>query len=253
MQFRVLKFSYKTKDVIKAGAPMSEGMWLKTVGIAGTLIPIGGALIGLGIYVGNLNSQIEASKAEVQTLKGQVTQLQEILQKTQVTGLGAKGQKGDKGDPGDAGPKGDRGPQGIPGEPGISTPGNIDLSPILSRLAALERTGNQARPATGVEVSSSSPVAPSVTECVQLPQKQTSGTFVIADGTRICGTGGEFLAKLEVQGETSLRFSNGGSFRRCSVSNPCGFFQKTAGTFILDQVVRSTDGTWIAQFTAYAR
>lgn len=232
---------------------MSEGMWLKTVGIAGTLIPIGGALIGLGIYVGNLNNQIEASKAEVQTLKGQVTQLQEILQKTQVTGIGAKGQKGDKGDPGDTGPKGDRGPQGIPGEPGTSGPGNIDLSPILTRLAALERARNQGQPTTGVEVSSSVPIAPTATECVQLPQKQTSGTFTIVDGTRICGSAGEFLAKLEVQGETSLRFSNGGSFRKCSVSNPCGFFQKTAGTFILDQIGRSTDGTWVAQFTAYAR
>jgi hypothetical protein len=228
-------------------------MWLKTVGIAGTLIPIGGALIALGSYVSNLNNQIEASKAEVQTLKGQVTQLQEILQKTQVTGFGAKGQKGDKGDPGDTGPKGDRGPQGIPGDPGISGSGNIDLSPILTRLAALERARNQGQPTTGVEVSSSVPVAPSATECVQLPQKQISGAFIIADGTRICGTGGEFLAKVEVLGETSLRFSNGGSSRKCSVSNPCGFFQKTAGTFILDQVVRSADGTWIAQFTAYAR
>ena len=73
---------------------MSEQGWLKIVGIAGTIIPVGGALIGLGIYVGNLTNQIEASRTEVEVLKGQVAQLQDILQKTQTaTATGTRGPK----------------------------------------------------------------------------------------------------------------------------------------------------------------
>ncbi len=225
---------------------MSDGMFLKVAGIAGTLIPIGGALIGLGIYVGNLTNQIEASKAEVQSLKGQVTQLQEILQKSQGGAMGARGPKGDKGDQGDAGPKGDR---GAPGAPGGSE--SADLSPILNRVAALERAVN-ANKQTSSDITPSSAGASPVA-CIPMPAKLTSGAFILQDGNRLCGSSGEFIAKLEVRSDSSIRFVNGGSYFGCNVSNRCDFFQKMAGTFILDDIKRSAEGNWVTQFSIYPR
>lgn len=100
---------------------------MKVFGGIGAVLAVGIPIFGMGQYVSDLKHDMDSSKAEVALLKGQVTQLQDILQKTQAAAAsgphGTQGPKGDKGDPGDVGPlgpRGERGPQGVPGVEGRS-------------------------------------------------------------------------------------------------------------------------------------
>lgn len=93
----------------------------------GAIIAVGTPMFIGGQYVSDLRHEMDASKNEVALLKGQIIQLQDILQKSQaVVASGVEGPKGEKGDPGEPGPKGDVGPSG---------PAGADVSP--SRLEAL--------------------------------------------------------------------------------------------------------------------
>lgn len=105
---------------------MVEGWFKKLVGDLPSLIAVGGALIALGIWVGNLKSQVDNSQQEVAQLKGQVTQLQDILQKTQNSiGTGSIGPQGPKGDAGPKGERGEQGPQGERGPQGPAGPASV--------------------------------------------------------------------------------------------------------------------------------
>lgn len=100
----------------------------------GTLIAVGTPTFVGGQYVSDLRHEIDESKAEVLSLKGQVLQLQQLLEKSQsVTQSGFKGEKGDQGDPGPRGPIGPAGPEGPIGPAGPAGPigpAGKDASPI---------------------------------------------------------------------------------------------------------------------------
>jgi hypothetical protein len=124
----------------------------------GAIIAVGTPMFIGGQYVSDLRHEMDASKSEVAQLKGQIIQLQDILQKSQSTvasGLqGPKGDKGEKGDPGEKGEKGDRGEQGERGprgEPALSglalAAGDMDVvKTIEERLAKMEQLVSDGAP-----------------------------------------------------------------------------------------------------------
>jgi hypothetical protein len=101
----------------------------------GAIIAVGTPMFIGGQYVSDLRHEMDASKNEVSALKGQILQLQDILQKSQAAAAsGVQGQKGDKGDRGDRGEKGETGERGPQGETGPVGPAGVDAA----RLEALE-------------------------------------------------------------------------------------------------------------------
>lgn len=189
---------------------MTEHAWLKVVGIAGTLIPIGGALIGLGIYVGNLTNQIEASRSEVQVLKGQVSQLQDILQKTQAAAAtGLPGPKGDKGDPGERGEQGPRGERGLPGastdqEAILSTVKEIVRAEIVSLKSALPASSSSG--STFVDTSGGFDLS----KCVPVEQVRKAKTLPLKEGTEVCDDDGSLLVQVtDIQSSAITFFGPG--------------------------------------------
>lgn len=117
---------------------------MKVFGGIGAVLAVGIPIFGMGQYVSDLKHDMDSSKVEVALLKGQVTQLQDILQKTQAAASGSRGtqgSKGDKGDPGDVGPLGPRGelgPQGPQGVPGVEGRGAD-----TARIDAMDRRLNE--------------------------------------------------------------------------------------------------------------
>ncbi len=232
---------------------MTEGWLKKLMGDLPSLITVAGALIALGIWVGNLKNQVDNSQQEVAQLKGQVTQLQSLLEKTQSGTVAAvKGPQGPKGEQGDPGPRGERGPKGDDAEVNQAIEQIIERVIRLEKRSALEPANRQAAasaPIGGTTQQSS----PASSDCYPLPVDQTSGTFVLAEGARVCGPSGEFLAILEIRSETSLRFTNGGRYVGCSSGSPCDFFRKTRGVFMLDKIERAANSRRVATFSAYVR
>lgn len=114
------------------------------------IIAVGTPMFIGGQYVSDLRHEMDASKNEVALLKGQIFQLQDILQKSQASvASGVQGPKGEKGDPGERGEKGDRGepgqdgergPQGEPGSLGsaLTADGIAQLSKLEERLTRME-------------------------------------------------------------------------------------------------------------------
>ncbi len=183
------------------GLYMTENSWLKVVGIAGTIIPVGGALIGLGIYVGNLTNQIEASRSEVQVLKGQVSQLQDILQKTQEAAVsGVRGPKGDKGDPGEQGPRGERGPQGEMGPMGPSG-GNSGMSEAQMRSLIQQVVQQQvlAVPIGGggtVNASLGNQDVFNISGCIPVSAVRDLTVLTLREGQEFCADDGALVARI---------------------------------------------------------
>jgi len=192
---------------------MTEHAWLKVVGIAGTLIPVGGALIGLGIYVGNLTNQIEASRSEVQVLKGQVSQLQDILQKTQMVAtagargpIGPQGPKGDPGERGEQGPKGEQGPIG--GSVDASSLASLVKDAVAGQIAALKTSlPPGAGAASLVDFSGNFDLS----KCLPADEIKKLQTITVRAGSEFCDKDGSLLAKIEKLQDESILFSAPGS------------------------------------------
>ncbi|WP_337183841.1 collagen-like protein [Shinella sp.] len=230
------------------GACMTENSWLKVVGIAGTIIPVGGALIGLGIYVGNLTNQIEASRSEVQVLKGQVSQLQDILQKTQETAVtGVRGPKGDKGDPGEQGPRGERGPQGEMGPMGAaggsSGMNQAQLRQLVQQLiqqqiASLPGAGN------AIQASIGNSDAFSTSGCISLAAVKNETTLVLRKGQEFCESDGRLIAQvkaLDTSGYISIH-RPGELPDSCKVGKSCKFRWLGGKTYVYERIGDDENG-----------
>lgn len=209
---------------------MTEHVWLKVVGIAGTLIPVGGALIGLGIYVGNLTNQIEASRAEVQVLKGQVTQLQDILQKTQNLAAGVPGPKGPKGDQGEQGPQG---PRGLPGEQGpmgpvgpAGTASGMTEQQIQQFIVRTVQQQVASTPGTAGETIQVAVNGADIFEsssCIPTDAIKDLDVLTLREGQEFCDRDGRLLArvsKFESSGFFTMK-RPGEASDRCSLESSC--------------------------------
>ncbi len=237
-----------------AGAYVTEtSTAMKFLGGFGVLAAVVGPTFLVSQYVSELRNDVTSSKAEVERLKGQVDQLQVLLERTQtLISSGSRGPKGDKGEPGDIGPQGPRGERGMQGERGAageSTSGGSDLADVLRRLNALENRTQAAVQSSSLPALNAK--APS--ECVVVPQTQRSGTFQAFDGMRICGEGGEFLARASFERKDRVMFVNQGRRHTCTMANPCDFLETNAATFVLDSIDTTVEGIKVASFSSYPR
>jgi hypothetical protein len=180
---------------------MSEHLWLKVAGAAGTLLSIGGVLISLGIYVENLTNQIEASRSEVQLLKGQVTQLQDILQKTQAASVsGMRGPKGEKGDQGEQGLRGERGPQGEPGPSGnADSISEASVAKTVREIVSAEiatalMSGPQSSSATNHLIDTSGGF--DLSKCILIDDAIKQDAITVTKGTEFCDKSGMLLTQV---------------------------------------------------------
>lgn len=218
---------------------MTENSWLKVVGIAGTIIPVGGALIGLGIYVGNLTNQIEASRSEVQVLKGQVSQLQDILQKTQETAVsGVRGPKGEKGDPGDQGPRGERGPQGEMGPAGLT---EAEVKQLVKQLVqqpigSLPVSGGAAQTAQATSSASMS------SNCTDIAAISEAETLQLSKGQEFCEADGRLIATVhDIYTTGTLIISRPGvGLARCDRNKKCALPWLSSASYVYERA--GTDG-----------
>jgi hypothetical protein len=159
----------------------------------GTILAVGTPMFVGGQYVSDLRHEMDASRGEVSVLKGQIIQLQDILQKSQAaasSGLqGPKGDKGDKGDRGEKGETGDRGPRGEAGPAGPAgsagdAVGSARLEAVEASLRAIE-TRLQG-PVAGT-VAANSSASSSSRSTGNGPSADLEGTWV---GTVSCSSTG---------------------------------------------------------------
>ncbi len=209
---------------------MSENIWIKVVGIASAVLPVGAALISLGIYVGNLNNQIEASRAEVQVLKGQVTQLQDILQKTQALANsgtpGPRGPKGERGDPGEMGPQGPRGLQGDRGPAGPAGSGGglseQQVAEIVQQMVSQKLSSPPTGQGAAINVTLGGADVFNAKGCIPLDSIKNSETLLIRDKQEYCARDGRLVATVIADGGSAYVFRRPGQLHdRCSLGKNC--------------------------------
>lgn len=175
---------------------MGDG-WLKKVGDLSGILTVAGVLIGIGIWVANLQNKIDASQAEAERLKGQIVGLQNILEKVQsnTSGppgpegpIGPKGPKGDQGEPGPVGPMGPVGPAGS----GAAT--SVDMAQLRAIIAA----EIQARVASMPDTTRSLAVTPSggfdLSKCVPVSEFIAGPTATVTETLELCSEDGALLA-----------------------------------------------------------
>ncbi|EJC69342.1 collagen triple helix repeat protein [Rhizobium leguminosarum bv. viciae WSM1455] len=216
----------------------------------GAILAVGVPTFVVGQYVSDLRHDMEQSKTEVERLKGQVVQLQDILQKTQTVGArGLKGDKGDTGDQGPAGPRGERGPPGPVGEPSAAS---LDLSDaaknevkkiVADAISAIPSPPNQT---AGVP----SPVKGSAfsnTKCAVDSSFQGLEAIELHDKTEICDAAGRLLATISVQSRVMLgmkiRRPGKSDYQSCDMERACALFWAPGKEFVIERIGQDENGS----------
>lgn len=208
----------------------------------------GGAILALvtpffigGQYVSDLRHEIDASKGEIQNLRGQVVQLQEILKASQSSASsgtrGLQGPKGEKGDQGDVGPQGPRGERGPPGEPG-NGPDAEYLRRVIDEVVAQRIKGIPAQLPVKA-VPSSSPPSSDTSKCLLDSETRNSDLLVVKKGVEICDGSGRLLTRvdgLKLNNSGWVHFFNpdGGSWY-CVPGNRCQFKWDNKRSFVVER------------------
>lgn len=186
---------------------MTENIFVKAMAGVVTVATV----LGIGYTVAKYATDFEAAKAEIQNLRGQISQLHEVLGKAQFGGEGPRGPKGDPGEPGPQGLPGPRGPQGERGEqgpPGLPGSGGEGMSAEAVRQLVAQTVQQQmaALPATSVAAS---PVALPGTDvfnstgCIPVASLLNLQVLTLRVGQEFCDRDGALLARIE-------RFSDSG-------------------------------------------
>lgn len=182
---------------------------MKFLGGFGVLAAVVGPTFFVSQYVNDLRNDVTSSKAEVERLKGQVDQLQVILDKTQSTissgSPGPKGDKGDVGERGEQGPKGDRGPAGVTTD--ISSVQALVREAVTAEIKALAltTTSSPAPLASTTFVDASGEL--DLSQCLPADQIKKANVITINQGAEFCGSDGTLLAKVEQLESNSILFS----------------------------------------------
>jgi hypothetical protein len=160
----------------------------------GAILAVGIPTFVVGQYVSDLRHDMESSKAEVEHLKGQISQLQDILEKAQTTS--ASGSRGPKGDQGPVGPQGERGPEGPKGEPG--TP--VDVAQLSSTIEKLLSGKLANLPQTARLNTSSSIISTGAFDtenCIAAEKLKGAETITLRAGNEVCDATGRVLFKVK--------------------------------------------------------
>jgi hypothetical protein len=219
----------------------------------GAILAVGIPTFIVGQYVSDLRHDMEQSKVEVEHLKGQITQLQDILQKTQISATsGARGPKGDKGDPGDpgpAGPRGERGPTGAAGETSVASAELSDVA--VAEVKKLVTDAISAIPSGNQTVGAAAPVKGSAfsnSKCVLDSAFQGLDAIELRTETEVCDGTGRLIATIRIQGNRNLaqqvimvRPGKSGALT-CQQNRPCELFWVPGKEFVVERIGEDADG-----------
>lgn len=180
---------------------------MKFLGGFGVLAAVVGPTFFVSQYVNDLRNDVTSSKAEVERLKGQVDQLQVILDKTQSAissgSRGPKGDKGDAGERGEQGPKGDRGPAGVTTD--ISSVQALVREAVTAEIKALATTSSRTPLASTKFIDASG--EPDLSQCLSADQIKKANVITVKEGAEFCGSDGSLLAKVEKLESVAVLFS----------------------------------------------
>lgn len=187
--------------VIVWGPSVTENIFVKAMAGVVTVATV----LGIGYTVAKYATDFEAAKAEIQNLRGQITQLHEVLGKAQFGGEGPRGPKGDPGEPGPQGPRGpqgERGEQGPPGLPGSGGEGmsaeavrQLVIQTVQQQMAALPSASAAAAPVAlpGTDIFNS-------TGCIPVASVQNLQVLTLRVGQEFCDRDGALLARIVKSG-----------------------------------------------------
>lgn len=174
------------------------------VGI-GAVLAVGIPIFGMGQYVSELRFQMETSKAEVSLLKGQVAQLQDILQKTQAGAASGVGPKGDPGEKGEPGQRGERGPAGVGAD--TATIDAMIKEAVSAQLALIQDSASGSARATSMVDTSG---GFDLSSCLPADEVMKARTISVRVGTEICDADGSLLVSVkEIRGDRIVFFQPG--------------------------------------------
>lgn len=224
---------------IKCGDRMTDNIFGKTVAAIVTIGTVFGVTYGAAKYV----TDFEAAKVEIANLRGQITQLHEVLAKLQSGPVLTKGEKGDpgerglKGDRGDMGPQGPRGPQGEPGPRGAdgSTISEAEIERMISSALAKKQVSAPAPSSAGsIDQLNSEGCWP-----LAVLASKTSVSFT--DGLEVCGEDGTLLLKIMTVNVFNRYFRYirpGEESKVCKLNSICDFEIDQLPSFVFERVKR---------------
>jgi hypothetical protein len=239
---------------------MIDDLVSKTVVNVAAFFGLAVPLVGLGMYVNNLTNQIDTSRAEVQSLKGQVAQLQDTLQKISTTTTSQRGARGERGEPGEvgpAGPRGEAGPQGPRGEVGATGPagpaGTVDSAMIAAmvdrvvaqKIAALPR-GGSGTVAGASDLSAAASVF-NMDQCIQVSSVAALSVLTLRPKMEFCDTTGKLLAvinKIEPRGDNFISYTiPGRGMAYCSLNRTCRFDWLSGRSYVYERYATDETGS----------
>ena len=177
---------------------MTENIFVKAMAGVVTVATV----LGIGYTVAKYATDFEAAKAEIQNLRGQITQLHEVLGKAQFGGEGPRGPKGDPGEPGPQGPRGPQGERGEQGPPGVPGSGGEGMSAEAVRQLVIQ-TVQQQMAALPAASAAAAPVALPGTDifnstgCIPVSSLQNLQVLTLRVGQEFCDRDGALLARIE--------------------------------------------------------
>lgn len=211
----------------------TEG-WLKsTLKDAPSVLAVAGALIGLGIWVGNLKNQVDNSRAEVEQLKGQVTQLQTLLADRSKDKAGPQGPQGPKGDPGEAGPAGPRGlqgpegPQGPMGPPGPAASGNglseVQVRELIDKAIAAIPATKSSQAAGTVQLTLDGADVFKTAGCIPVASLIGLDILTLRPGMEFCDKNGALVGRMTEIGSNGQMWIKrvAAPVESCSLESAC--------------------------------
>lgn len=226
---------------------MTDNIFGKTVAAIVTLGTVFGVTYGAAKYV----TDFEAAKVEIANLRGQITQLHEILARLQSAPVLTKGERGDpgerglKGDTGDRGPQGPQGPKGEPGPRGADgstiTEAEIERM-IYSALAKKQISAPPPSSAGSVKQLSSE-------TCSSFAEFSTKGEISFTDGLEVCGEDGALLLRI-INVDAFNRYFRyikpGEESEVCRLNSVCDFEIDNLSSFVFERV-KKVGGNNVAQ------
>jgi hypothetical protein len=220
-----------------------------------------GAIIGVatptfigGQYVSDLKHEMAASQAEVEQLKGQVKQLQTILDATQANiATAVRGIKGDKGEQGPrgltgpegpVGPRGPAGPAGSGGE-GLSASEVREVVGEMLKSLSLSNSANVSATSTMVDTGG----IYDLSACVPFEAIKAADSFTLTKGQEICDSNGALLTTFNGVNDSRRAYFNdpGQGPWGCSYGSKCKFDWYRSRTFFVERIT-DKDGK---QFTLF--
>jgi len=262
-------------DETKDGLARTSERFGHVASIGSIVFTLFSAIIGGAVYLVDYKAKLDASVAEVASLKSSLGALKDDIAKMRVGGqgqdgpigprglqgekgdrgaigpmgaVGPQGDKGEKGDKGPAGPAGPQGERGVKGDPGTSA----DVQALEKRVADLEKRGPVSGGANSAWIGQNSP-AQTVNQndlngkCITLSSLKNIQRFNIKVSDEYCSDDGFLQAKVNYIRRDSIVFSPVvGLARSCSSGQQCQFPWFGARSFYIERFVQDEKGQSMA-------